>query len=102
MTSDMSSPLMATKTKTPPPLDTGTRLKRQRTTPRSLEVHVVEDHADVLEHLYDSIGVSGEVVALQRFLLPPFLPPSLQTSFPSSLLEKGQDILVLRMTHVVI
>ena len=46
-------------TKTPPPLATGNSKKRQRATPRPLEVHVVEDHADVLEHLYDSIGVSG-------------------------------------------
>jgi len=47
-------------TKTPPPLATGNNKKRQRTTRRPLEVHVVEDHADVLEHLYDSIGVRGE------------------------------------------
>jgi len=48
---------MATKTR---PLATVNRKRRQRTTPRPLEVHVVEDHADALEHLYNSIGVSGE------------------------------------------
>ncbi|GAB5035147.1 upf0489 protein c5orf22 homolog [Nannochloropsis oceanica] len=44
---------MATKTR---PLATVNRKRRQRTTPRPLEVHVVEDHADALEHLYNSIG----------------------------------------------
>jgi len=39
---------------------------RRSTLPTPLDVHIVEDHGQVLEHLYDSIGVSVQPLIVRN------------------------------------